>query len=91
MCARAGRRLDSSYIVMVVKVMITPAQRKHRKCKIGRRDSERKARYWHGLLTHDNENPMFCVIAYAHSKKLRLVQNSICMYLVDLNLWIFYR
>jgi hypothetical protein len=51
----------------------------------------RKTRYRHGLPTHDNKNPIFCVIAYSPSEKLSLVQNSICMNLAGLNLWIFYR
>ena len=51
----------------------------------------RKTRYRHGLPTHYNKNPMFCIIAYSPSKKLSLVQNSICMNLAGLNLWIFYR
>jgi hypothetical protein len=59
--------------------------------KIGSPDSGRKTRYRHGLPTHDNKNPMFCIIAYSPSKKLSLVQNSICGNLAGLNLWIFYR
>ena len=55
------------------------------------RDSSKMADYRHRVLTHDNKNPMFCVIAYSPSKKLSLVQNSICMNLASLNLWILYR
>jgi hypothetical protein len=32
----------------------------------------RKTRYRHGVPTHDNKNPMFCVIAYSPFKKLSL-------------------
>ena len=61
------------------------------KRKIGSSDSGVQARYRHGVPTHDNKNPMFCVLAYSPSKKLSLVQNSICMNLAGLNLWILYR
>ena len=50
------------------------AQRKDGMCKIGTPDSGRKTRYRHGLPTHDNKNPMFCIITYSPSKKLSLVQ-----------------
>ena len=69
----------SARAVLVDRVMIPP------------RDSSKMADYRHRVLTHDNKNPMFCVIAYSPSKKLSLAQNSICMNLAGLNLWILYR
>ena len=43
-------------------------QRKEGLHKIRRILHGRKARYRHGLPTHDNKNPMFCVIAYLITK-----------------------